>query len=153
VEAISTDAVVDHLVARWHSRIADFPSYLQAQFNFRLKRSPSFDRLVIFQMADGDMATRNLGRDALKKWEYEGDCLHSVPVNHTWQDMYKTDQADELYIAPVFLFFQYGHQLLLSERFGPSLFHRLLGDIRSEGNQLVVDWATIWCSTADRLPG
>jgi hypothetical protein len=63
--------------------------------------------------------------------------------------MYKTDQADELFLSPVFIFFFDGHQVLLSERFGPRLIHRLLGDIRGEANKFVIDWSTVWCSTAD----
>ncbi len=147
MDSITTDALVDLLVAHWHARVEDLPRYLQTQFHYRLERPVSFDRLVIHQIADGDIATRSIGRDGLSKWVYEAGRLHPVPLDHAWQGMYKTDQADELFLAPVFVFFSDGHQLLLSERFGPSLTHRLLGDIRSEANKLVVGWTTIWCST------
>jgi len=147
MDPITTVALVDLLVAHWHARVADLPKYLHAQFHYRLERPVSFNRLVIHQIADGDIATRSIGRDGLGKWVYEGGRLESVPLDHAWREMYKLDQADELFLAPVFVFFAHGHQLLLSERFGPSLTHRLLGDIRSEANKLVVGWTTIWCST------
>ncbi len=148
MEPITSDAVVSLIISHWRGRLAEFPSYLQTQFHYSLKSSPVSDRLVIFQMADGDMATQNMGRNALRKWVYEGDCLHPVPFGHAWQETYQTDRADELYLTPVFVFFFDDHQLLLSERFGPTLTHRLSGRLRDEGNQLVVDWTTVWCSTA-----
>ena len=147
MELISTDTVVGILISHWQDRVAETPSYLQAQFHRRHERSPTLDRLVIMQMADGNITTQVIGRDALRKWVYEGERLHAVPLDHAWQEMYKTDQADELYLTPVFLFYHDSHQLLLSERFGPNFTHRLSGHLRREGNHFVVEWTTVWCST------
>lgn len=146
MDPIPIDALLQLLIARWHDRVADLPAYLWQQFGFRAEHA--CDRLILVRMADGNLASRNIGRDAHSRWEHAAGRLRQVPLDHEWRTTYDTDPSGELYLTHSFLFFVDGGSVLLSERFGPNLIHRVIGEVRPFGGRMGVDWKTVWCTTA-----
>ena len=146
VIADNIDFVLRNLVDLWTARLPALADYLQATFCFTPVRPLEVSRLFIAQMADGDVATGNIGGLFSRKWVLRGDVLESVALDYDYDKMYDTDQADEIYLSPSFLYCYQGDAVLLSERYGPGLKHRLRGQIVNIG-QPSIEWVTLW-STA-----
>ena len=147
MDPIPLDPLLELLVARWHDRVADLPAYLLRQFGFRAEQPIACDRLELVRMADGDMAKRRFGLERLSKWEYAAGRLRPVSLDRTCWATYDPDSDDELFRMHSFIFFIDGSSVLLAELYGPGLFHRLIGEMRTFGGRLGVDWKTVWCTT------
>ena len=149
MESITSDAVAFEIVTYWKNVTKDFQTYLQIQFHYNLDRTPAFEAVHIIQTTDGDIANQCLGQVGLRKWEYSRGDLRIVAVNHAWNEMYIADPPGDFFTIPTYVFYFDGSKILLSERLGPRLIHRLLGIVHTTGGQLVVDWDTINCSTVE----
>jgi hypothetical protein len=99
-------------------------------------------------MADGNVASGDIGGKYSRKWVLREGVLRLVPLDYAYDEMYVQDQNGETYVSPSFLFCVEGDEVLLSERYGPSLKHRLRGRIQS-GRQSQIEWTSIWKSCVD----
>jgi len=142
--ADADDDVATALIIRhWRQRLAGLPEYLRATFAVELSGfMPSALRLV--RMRDGSIRPENIGREAAAVWIVEGGEARAVPFGHEWERTWDTEPSDVFYLRPSYLFYRDGCEVLLSERYGPSVAHRSLGRISQVGGVWEVEWATCW---------
>ncbi len=145
-DAPDTEIVLQALVAMWLARLPRLREYLQSQFGYSLDRPYGCKRLIIAMMADGDMKTNNIGGLYSSKWVLVDTSLEAVSLDFAYKEMYDTDQSGDLYVSPSFLFYLEGNEVLLSERYGPGLKHRLRGRVVSPAPSPTIEWTTIWSS-------
>ncbi len=81
----------------------------------------------------------------LRKWVLRAGVLQLVPLDYAYDEMYLQNQNGETYLSPSFLFCLEGDDVLLSERYGPNLKHRIRGRIRADGKPSI-DWTSVWRS-------
>jgi hypothetical protein len=144
----NTDIVLQTLVDLWVERLPSLAHHLQDTFGYSHPSSFTVDRLFIAQMADGNVASGDIGGKYSRKWVLREGVLRLVPLDYAYDEMYVQDQNGETYVSPSFLFCVEGDEVLLSERYGPSLKHRLRGRIQS-GRQSQIEWTSIWKSCVD----
>ncbi len=136
------------VLSLWFTRRSNMAEYLHTQFGYELESEQEFTRLIIAQTTDGNLDTNNIGGQFAAKWVVDADTLTAVDVNYAWNEMYNTDGTDSYYMTPSFLFCFDGDEILVSERYGPLLKHRIRGKCLGESaGAPKVEWRTIWCSS------
>lgn len=144
VASTNTVLVLHNLVEQWAARLPVLGAYLEATFSYRPVEPIKVKRLFIAEMADGDVMNGNIGGLYAMKWVLKGGILEPVSLDYAYDEMYETDQTESLYLSPSYLFCHQDDVVLLSERYGPSLKHRLRGRLVSIDKQPTIQWETIW---------
>lgn len=139
-----SDLVLESLVGMWNARFPMLADYLLTNFGYRSTLSLPISRLFIAQMADADVAAGNIGGLYLRKWVLRDGILDRVAINYDFDKMYETDPTDTIYLSSSFLYCHQGDSVLLSERYGPGLIHRLRGHVIKSGPQPIIEWVTLW---------
>jgi hypothetical protein len=142
---MNTEWVLEHLLKRWVDRETHLGQFLQDQFGYSLTRPHRFRRLFIAQTSDGDVENNLPGGRFSSKWVFEHGSLRAVPLDYAHREMVETDEFDELFDSPSFLFYPDNGVILLSERYGPRLRWRLRGRISVRESSPTIDWTTVWC--------
>lgn len=144
---MNTYFVIHNLVDLWKERLPCLHDYLQATFGYSPVEPLEVTRLFLAQMADGDITTDNMGGVYSLKWVFSRGVLQAVPLDFAYDEMYETDPTGNLYLSPSFLFCHQEDVVLLSERYGPSLKHRVRGHLVNHGKKATIEWKTIWRSS------
>ena len=142
-----TNLVLSNLLTLWTARLDELPNYLNANFSYSIGSFPTIKRLFIAEMSNGDVLKDNIGSEYAHKWLIVASSLVSVSLDYAYDEMYETNASGEVYLSPSYLFCHQGNVVLLSERYGPSLKHRLRGTIIPNGEQCTIEWISLWRST------
>ena len=148
----ASDIVLATLVAEWNARLPRLAEHLNEQFGYVVTHPLAIERLFICEQADGTLIPENIGSRFLRKWVVKGDDVREVPLDFAWKEMYDTDNSGGIFVSPSFLYCCQDDLVLLSERYGGNLTHRLRGKIVDNGMQPVIQWTTSWKSEMDREP-
>ncbi len=140
-----SDIVLDAFVAEWRVRLPKLAEYLNEQFGYVMTHPLSVERLVICEQADGTVMPENIGGRFRRKWVVTEGSVREVSLDFAWREMYDTDDSGVIYVAPSFLFCCQDDLVLLSERYGSGLTHRLRGRIIDARTQTQrIEWTTLW---------
>ena len=140
----TSDIVLAMLVAEWQVRLPRLGEYLNEQFGYVVTHPLAVERLIICEQADGTVIPENIGGRFLRKWIVLGGSVRVVPLDFAWKEMYDTDDSGAIFVSPSFLFCCQDDLVLLSERYGGGLRHRLRGRVIDDGFQRGVEWTTLW---------
>ena len=141
----TTDIVLATVIADWHVRLPRLAEHLTEQFGYVVTHPMAVERLIICEQADGTVIPENIGHLFLRKWVVLGRSdPREVSVGFSQKEMYDTDDSGVIYVSPSFLFCCQDDMVLLSERYGCGLKHRLRGRVVDDG----IQWTTLWKSGA-----
>lgn len=149
---IDTSLVLRNLTDLWMERLPRLAEHITLTFGVVIPALSHLNRLFMAH-TDGDVPTRNIGGRWSQKWLLENGILEEVALNYEYAEMYQTDSSDEVYITPSFLFCFDNTTVLLSERYGPHLTHRLIGRLSHTNAMSGFEWETVWKSASRGGPG
>lgn len=135
------------VVALWNSRVARLGDYLTQELDFAGVVPTEPLTVVIAEMQGADVPLGGLGSTVVNKWIYSlsMDSPREVPLNYAYNTWYDTYPDGRLFKTPSFLFSAWHDTLIVSERWGPTLVHRLSGSLDRTSNTLAIQWTTRWC--------
>jgi hypothetical protein len=137
--------IARYLAAMWNRILPNAGEYLHRQFGFPLAPVHRFLRLFICQMSDANVSTNDMGGMYARKWVMANDSLDEVALDFAYNEMYDTDESDNVFASPSYLFGYDSSGVLLSERYGPQLILRRRGKIIADSEPLEIEWQTLWC--------
>jgi hypothetical protein len=134
------------VVALWNSRVATLGTYLKLDLDFAGVLPTEPLTVIIAEMQGPDVPLGGLGSTVVNKWVYSSSMPSpcEVPLNYAYNTWYDTYPDGRLFKTPSFLFSAWQDTLVVSERWGPSLVHRLSGSIDRKTETPAIRWTTRW---------